>query len=169
MGGEERPAGQLHQQSPPLVHRDLKSLNVLLHEGTVKLADLGLVEPLVVPADGGSPQILVEPELRTAGSWRYMAPEAYDATLPLTEKVDVWALGCVISEVFSRALPYADCNNAQQVAARVLVQRAPPQVADCVPAEVARLIRSCYAWEAESRPSATEVLRDLAGTCTVLD
>lgn len=163
----------LHDRTPTLVHRDLKSMNVLLEppptpttsgfHHSVRLCDFGLLRPLEQPA-GGTPQVLVEPARRTAGSWRYMAPECYDPGLPLTEKADVWALGCLLLELFSRSLPYADCGSAQQVAARVLVQKTPPMCTADVPAAVQALITACHAWDGEARPSAGEVVRDLFGS-----
>lgn len=164
----------LHGQNPVLVHRDLKSMNVLLapaHCGAggfshaVRLCDFGLMKALEVPpGTDGPPQVLVEASRRTAGSWRYMAPECFDAELPLTEKADIWALGCLLLELFARQLPYADCANAQQVAARVLVQKAAPAVDAVVPAPVRVLVAACHAWDAAARPSAAEVTRDLFGT-----
>jgi serine/threonine protein kinase len=92
-----------------------------------------------------------------------MAPEAYDPTLPLTEKADVWAVGCLLLELFSRQLPYHDCANAQQVAARIVVQQQPPGRPDGLVPPLAAIINACHAWNADARPSATQVLCDLAG------
>ena len=35
------------------------------------------------------------------GSPRYMAPELFDSTQKITEKVDIWAVGCLMAEIFS--------------------------------------------------------------------
>ena len=74
----------LHSQNPVVVHRDLKSLNVVLDLSfNLKLVDFGLTECLnnsKARHNGGSP--------------RYMAPELFDKKLRITEKIDVWAMAC---------------------------------------------------------------------------
>lgn len=39
-----------------------------------------------------------------AGSLRYMPPEQFDEQL--TQKIDVWALGCILVQMLSGKLPY---------------------------------------------------------------
>jgi len=82
----------LHSQQPVVVHRDLKSLNVVLDmQFNIKICDFGLTEimectHITKKNNGGSP--------------RYMAPELYDKKSKVTEKLDVWAMGCILAEIF---------------------------------------------------------------------
>jgi len=109
----------LHCQSPPFVHRDLKSLNAILDfQLNVKLCDFGLTQSMEKThisrkdSEGGSP--------------RYMAPELFDSRGKITEKVDVWALGCMAIEILTGRLPHDECTSIQQVMTKVLIEKKQP-------------------------------------------
>lgn len=71
-----------------VVHRDLKPENVLIHDGTLKIADFGFSKK---GFKGLSNQTVV-------GTPLYMSLQILMAT-PYTSKCDVWSLGCVFYEV----------------------------------------------------------------------
>ncbi|CAK8999968.1 Protein kinase byr2 (MAPK kinase kinase) (MAPKKK) (Protein kinase ste8) [Durusdinium trenchii] len=55
-----------------------------------------------------------------------MAPELFDSRGKITEKVDVWALGCLVVEVISSRLPHEECTSIQQVMTKTLVEKQLP-------------------------------------------
>merc|ERR1719473_114511 len=96
-------------------------MNVLLDDAlNAKLCDLGLTQPMEAEKAHISRKANGE-----SGSPRYLAPEVYDHRARITEKVDVWALGCLLIEIFGGPLPYFDCQNIQQICAKMM-QRVPP-------------------------------------------
>lgn len=80
----------LHSCHPPVLHRDLKSLNLLLDEsGRVKLADFGWTKGLDNYMTG------------KIGTYQWMAPEVI-ASQKYSEKADVFSYGIILWEIASR-------------------------------------------------------------------
>eukprot|EP00434_Breviolum_minutum_P028822 symbB.v1.2.025495.t1/scaffold2479.1/size78191/1 len=143
----------LHGQRPPFVHRDLKSANVVLDaELNAKLCDLGITERME--------RTHISKRDAEAGSPRYMSPELFHAPGKLTEKMDIWALGCLAIEVLTSRVPHEQCINVQQVATKLLVTKEPPFLEDWLlhfHPEVKQVLWSCLEWNPEDRPSAAKI------------
>mmetsp|Transcript_26439 Transcript_26439/g.40955 ORF Transcript_26439/g.40955 Transcript_26439/m.40955 type:complete len:620 (+) Transcript_26439:112-1971(+) len=100
----------LHAQKPPIVHRDLKLENVLVHidetsncsaKGpvtTYKLCDFGSAIIGHVPLGTATAKANAEEVIEMTTTQIYRAPEMVDLYMApkLTEKTDVWALGCCL-------------------------------------------------------------------------
>ncbi|KAL8524585.1 hypothetical protein ACS0TY_014258 [Phlomoides rotata] len=98
MGAAQGLAYLHHDCIPPIVHRDIKSNNILVGPTfEAFLADFGLAK-LVSSSDSARASDVI------AGSYGYIAPE-YGYSLKMTEKSDVYSYGIVILEVLTGMEP----------------------------------------------------------------
>ncbi|KAE8727248.1 Leucine-rich repeat receptor-like serine/threonine-protein kinase BAM1 [Hibiscus syriacus] len=90
-----------HDCSPLIIHRDVKSNNILLDSSfEAHVADFGLAKFLV---DGGASECMSA----IAGSYGYIAPE-YAYTLRVDEKSDVYSFGVVLLEMITGRRPVGE-------------------------------------------------------------
>ncbi|KAJ1288982.1 hypothetical protein BS78_02G130700 [Paspalum vaginatum] len=141
----------LHRRSPPIVHRDLKSPNLLVDKKyTVKVCDFGLSR---LKAN----TFLSSKSL--AGTPEWMAPEVLRDE-PSNEKSDVYSFGVILWELMTLQQPWCNLNPAQVVAAVGFKGRRLEIPKDLNPL-VAALIESCWANEPWRRPSFTNIMETL--------
>lgn len=152
----------LHGREIPMVHRDLKPLNLLLTKYLeVKVADLGIARVLARagPESGDCGQKGMTGGI---GTWRYMAPEVVRHQ-KYTEKVDIYALGLIMYFMSSGKQPFHQLGiNPEKILQAYLKGNEPrPLLTDCH--QVLRPTMA-QAWHesAQARPSADELLSELS-------
>ncbi|KAK2431459.1 hypothetical protein P8452_44639 [Trifolium repens] len=93
-----------HDCCPMIVHRDVKSNNILLDsEFEAHVADFGLAKFLLQENNGGTSEYMSS----IVGSYGYIAPE-YAYTLKVDEKSDVYSFGVVLLELLTGRRPVGD-------------------------------------------------------------
>ena len=142
--------GYLHTNG--IIHRDLKSMNVLISKSNeAKLTDFGLakVKSATTSTTGGK------------GTPAWMAPELFDPdTAHYTKASDMYALGMTIWEVCARKLPFSDAPNAVLLSIWVAKGKREPIPADTPPslkAIIGSATSGCWAGDPSVRPTLAQV------------
>ncbi|GMY06593.1 putative wall-associated receptor kinase-like 16 [Fagus crenata] len=158
----------LHSEtSVPIIHRDVKTTNILLDDNyTAKVSDFGASR--LVPLDQTQLNTLVQ------GTLGYLDPE-YMQTSQLTEKSDVYSFGVVMAELLTgkKALsfdrPEIDRNLAIYFVTAIKEDRLLQILEDHIVnevnieqiKEVANLAKMCLRLRGEDRPSMKELATEL--------
>ncbi|KAF5953595.1 hypothetical protein HYC85_006451 [Camellia sinensis] len=155
--------------SMPIIHRDVKSANILLDDNyTAKISDFGASR--LVPLDQTQVTTLVQ------GTLGYLDPE-YFHTSQLTEKSDVYSFGIVLAELLTRKKPICMERTQEErnlatyfimsIKENRLFQILDPRVIREGTLEqlqaVAELVKRCLNMNGEDRPTMKEVAMELEG------
>ncbi|XP_030489676.2 serine/threonine-protein kinase CTR1 isoform X2 [Cannabis sativa] len=111
----------LHQLQPPIVHRDLKSPNLLVDRNyTVKVCDFGLSR---------SKENTFLSSKTAAGTPEWMAPEVLRAD-PSNEKSDVYSFGVILWELMTLQQPWSNLKQLEAYLFFRLLERLDSRIKD---------------------------------------
>ncbi|OCT57370.1 serine/threonine-protein kinase Nek11 [Xenopus laevis] len=129
-----------------ILHRDLKTKNVFLKNGTVKIGDFGVSRILSMPSDMAT---------TFTGTPHYMSPEVH-AHYGYNAKSDIWSLGCILYEIC--ALRHAfDSPNWIKLVSQI-VEGPCPSLPKQYSAELNDILKRVLNKDPQQRPSASEIL-----------
>ncbi|XP_072521738.1 RAF proto-oncogene serine/threonine-protein kinase [Salminus brasiliensis] len=143
-----------------IIHRDMKSNNIFLHEGlTVKIGDFGLAT--VKTRWSGSQQVE-----QPSGSVLWMAPEVIrmQDNNPYSFQSDVYSYGIVLYELMTGELPYSMIANRDQIIFMVGRGYLAPDLSklykNC-PKAMKRLVADCIKKSKDDRPLFPQILASI--------
>ncbi|KAF0691525.1 Aste57867_17276 [Aphanomyces stellatus] len=151
--------GLVYMHGQSIVHRDLKSRNIVLDASKpAKLADFGISRHIRGPTT-----MTME-----VGTCRWMAPEVL-CDKYYTNAVDVYSFGVVLSELDTHQVPYVDVLNSQGqpisdmgVVTLVRHEKLRPSFTPSCPRWLVDLGMQCMAQDPTHRPTASELVAQLA-------
>jgi serine/threonine protein kinase len=136
--------GMMYLHSHKIVHRDLKSPNILLDERLLpKIADFGLGR-FVTDCDS------FQQMTNNIGTPIWMAPELLEGTV-YGPPVDVYAYGMILCEMYTETIPFSGLDRIKIFKLVVDAGKRPPLPDPDSP--IARLIAACWAQDPNDRPT----------------
>lgn len=144
-----------HAHDKGIVHRDIKPQNImLLQDGTIKVMDFGIAR-------------FARDDMHTItdkalGTVHYISPEQAKGE-PADEKTDIYAVGVMLFEMLTGALPF-EADNAVSVAIMQMnsIPKKPTEINDTIPIGLEEItIRAMQKNSVMRYQSAAEMLRDL--------
>lgn len=143
----------LHQEN--IIHRDIKSLNVLLNESYgARLTDFGLSK---VKTETKSKAMATKTSKEAVGTIAWMAPELFERRAVYTQKSDIYSLGITFWELAASKIPFADASNPALIPSWVSQGEREDIPKEC-PLKLASLIKACWEGSPDKRPDADAVV-----------
>ncbi|EGB09977.1 hypothetical protein AURANDRAFT_36667 [Aureococcus anophagefferens] len=147
----------LHKEG--VLHRDLKSQNVLLtNEWRCKITDFGISKSEALKTIATTSTM--HGGAGISGTLPFTAPEAFSSRARFTAKCDVYAYAIVLWEIWDRGKPW-DGLDLPQIYTAVCVEQERPNVPDLMPVEVRALMCRAWSHDAAARPDFEDIVTQL--------
>eukprot|EP01117_Protostelium_nocturnum_P004693 TRINITY_DN169_c0_g3_i1.p1 TRINITY_DN169_c0_g3~~TRINITY_DN169_c0_g3_i1.p1 ORF type:complete len:480 (+),score=127.31 TRINITY_DN169_c0_g3_i1:303-1742(+) len=151
----------LHSQNPPIVHNDVKSLNIMMTiTNDVKLLDFGLSRSKTA----SSATIATVNAVAQIGTIVWSAPEQLTVKLRRSRgpKSDVYSFSSVLFELLTLNFPYhketQEGMSIPDIIQLVVEEKEKPEIPSNVSPHIAELLNSCWSWDPAGRPTMEKVL-----------
>ncbi|CAI2165718.1 8296_t:CDS:2 [Funneliformis geosporum] len=152
----------LHDEG--IVHRDLHSGNILIHQGVIKLADFGLSKRIEAATN----------QLKVFSVIPYVDPKSfirkYDNTSQqyrLNEKSDVYSVGVLLWELTSGLPPFHDKDEVYDIGLAIEIsQGLRESIVSGTPEDYVKIYIDCWDNEPDNRPSMNKVIDELNAIIT---
>jgi len=144
-----------HTHFCKIIHRDIKSPNVLVANKVVYLIDYGMC---VLPNASYDPN-------QGVGTFRWLAPECMEPPREYSYASDVYSMGLVFWEIASRTVPFPRCSDHAILLVGVVDKGERPEIPRLCPLEYSCIFVDCWHQSPGSRPSTKTVLVRLSVLC----
>jgi len=161
-----RAMNYLHTLPEKVIHRDLKSLNVLLGEEIVDEYDTPTAKVTDFGLSFRSSDAKCAMDNAIVGTYQWMAPEVLSRA-DQDERVDTYSYGIVMFEVVSRSVPFADTRYTNDELRRAVIEGFRPNlelVDRSCPLSIVEIMKRSWSACRDDRPRFDDILRLLDAT-----
>lgn len=148
----------MHSFNPAISHRDIKIENILLKNGNIKICDFGSASTSSFESGNVDQKTKNEhfSNFEKNSTLIYRPPEMCDiySNYVINEKVDIWALGCILYSVLFKIHPFQEAQKLQIISGQYSL----PDTASQYSEKIIDLIRYMLTPDPSQRPSAKEIV-----------